>query len=59
MNKVQNEQIQNEASTCTSLGGKFVWITCRDYLERRATHYTAQIYLPLPAYVADLIRLSK
>jgi hypothetical protein len=26
--------------------------------ERRATHYTAQMYL-LPAYVADLIRLSK
>ncbi len=30
--------------------------TCQDYLERRATHYTAQMYL-LPAYVADLIQV--
>jgi len=33
-------------------------VTCKDYLERRATHYTAQMYL-LPAYEADLKRLSK
>jgi hypothetical protein len=35
------------------------YLTCRDYLERRATHYTARPDFLLPAYVAYLIRLSK
>jgi hypothetical protein len=32
-------------------------VTCTVIFVERATHYTAQMYL-LPAYVADLIRLS-
>ncbi len=35
-----------------------MWKVHLDDLSRRATHYTDHMYL-LPAYVADLIRLSK